>query len=107
MNYCIACTMPLSKEEYLGAKTKEGDACVFCTDEKGNIKTCDEIFEGGVEFFLNLTGGKDRGLAERLTRRNMKTLPYWAKHGTKILDGAIATDEEHETMMNSLQKMGA
>ena len=65
------------------------------------VKTPEEIFEGGVQFFMHATG-VDRELGERLTRRNMNGLPYWQKHPFALLEGSKASDEEYEKMIAKL-----
>ncbi|MEK9156793.1 MAG: hypothetical protein AAB448_01500 [Patescibacteria group bacterium] len=39
---------------------------------------------------------------ERLTRRNMKSLPYWQTRPFAQLEGPEATDEEFSTAMAKL-----
>ena len=70
--------------------------CVYCTNPNGSVKSCEEIFEWWVQFFINSTGA-DRALAERLVRKNMLRLPYW-----KVLSGEVATDEEFDEMMKKM-----
>ncbi len=60
------------------------------------------IFEEGVVFFAEATTEGDRALSERLTRKNMRALPYWKSHPFKKLDGPEATDAEFETAMAKL-----
>ncbi len=79
----------------------EGPVCVYDSKD-GVIKSIEEVFGGGVNFFSQTTTGGDRALAERLTRRNMKTLPYWQEHPGPVLDGPTATDEEHADAMAKL-----
>ncbi len=47
-------------------------------------------------------GNGDRDLAERITRKNMKSLEYWKCHPAEILNGPEATDEEFQEVMASL-----
>ena len=70
--------------------------------ENGEIKPPEDIFHGGVEFFLSSVTDCDRDLAERLTRKNMKALDYWKAHPFADLDGAEATDEEFAAAMAKL-----
>lgn len=95
---CIACGMPMVDEEDFGCEDMTKNTCVFCTNEDGTMKSCEDIFEGGVEFFMEATGEERYG-AERLTRRNMLSLPYWQENGTAILEGPQATDEEYSAML--------
>src|SRR5512135_1957017 len=81
MKTCITCGMPLegNHEKDFGMDTPEGPVCQFDIKD-GQIKPAEEIFEGGVLFFIDAAADGDRALAERLTRKNMKALPYWQKH---------------------------
>lgn len=98
---CIACSMPLIDP----ADCSHGDllspACVHCTDAHGNIKPCEEIFEGGVQFFIQATG-LPRDMALRIVRKNMKALPYWDGNTSECLLGDVATDEEFEAVLSQL-----
>lgn len=84
----------------IGFESPFGPVCRF-DSENGVMKPPEVIFQGGVEFFSGVVGG-DRALAERLTRRNMKTLPYWHTHHFGLLDGATASDEEYRAAMAGL-----
>lgn len=85
----------------IGMEMPEGVVCRFdCAD--GAIKPGEEIFAGGVAFFAEAAAGGDRARAERLTRRNMKALPYWQAHPFGELDGEAATDEEFAEAMAKL-----
>jgi hypothetical protein len=84
----------------IGLETIEGLVCRFDVKD-GKMKVPEEIFEGGVQFFLaNVTS--DRALAERVTRKNMKSLAYWKNHPFAGLEGAEATDEEFAEVMRKL-----
>ncbi len=93
--------MPLEgeHEKDYGGETADGPVCVHDLDE-GKIKSGREIFEGGVQFFLGLGG--ERALAERLTRKNMKSLAYWQKHPFAELEGPLATDDEFVVAMSKM-----
>ena len=95
--------MPLEGEhaEHFGMETPDGPVCMH-DSENGQIKPPEEIFEGGVQFFLGEVAGEDRGLAERLVRKNMKSLAYWKSHPFAMLDGSEATDEEFAEAMAKL-----
>ncbi|MFA5185647.1 MAG: zinc ribbon domain-containing protein [Patescibacteria group bacterium] len=101
MKNCATCSMPLEKIEDFALGNPEAEFCRFCVNEDGSVKSCEEIFEGGASFFVQATGS-DRPLAERLTRKNMKGLPYWQGHECAILVGDVATDEEFAAIMSKL-----
>ena len=100
--FCQACGMPMNKKEDFALGDETSDFCLYCVDSNGNVKTCEEIFAGGVDFFMN-TVGSERSLAEKITRKNMKKQPYWQNKDCKILDGDEATDEEFSQILKKLQ----
>lgn len=102
MKTCMTCGMPLegAHEKDLGMETSEGFVCVYDVKD-GKIKDAADIFEGGVQFFLSVSNG-DRALAERITRKNMKSLEHWKKHPFASLEGAEATDQEFADAMMKL-----
>jgi hypothetical protein len=99
----MTCGMPLEgeHEREFGMETAEGSVCIHDMKD-GMMKSPDEIFEGGVEFFLQSVAEGDRDLAERLVRKNMKSLAYWQSHPFAKLDGMEATDEEFAEVMARL-----
>jgi len=101
MKYCATCGMPLTKKEDFSLGDENSQFCLYCTDAEGKVKTCEEIFEGGVQYFMSQIGD-DRKLAERITRKNMSQLPYWQDKNCEILKGEMATDEEFAKALNSL-----
>ncbi|MBP6855957.1 MAG: AraC family transcriptional regulator [Candidatus Pacebacteria bacterium] len=101
MKQCSACGMPLEKKEDFAGGDEQGEFCLYCANEDGSVRTCEEIFEGGVSFFLKSLGD-DRALAERVTRKNMKGLPYWQDKQCAVLEGEVATDEEFAEAMGKI-----
>lgn len=95
--------MPLYGEHAsdIGLELPEGLVCKF-DSEDGAMKSPVDIFEGGVAFFLESVAEGDYDLASRLTRKNMKALPYWQAHHFAELDGELATDEEFSAAMAKL-----
>jgi hypothetical protein len=96
MSICITCGMPMEKVEDFACQDLSAKTCIHCTNADGSVKSCEEIFEGGVVFFMQAMSA-DRDLAEKLVRKNMLQLPYW-----KTLAGPLATDEEFAAMMAKL-----
>lgn len=84
----------------IGLQTNDGPICKLDC-ENGGIKSPEAIFEGGVQFFMQHTNG-DRALAERVTRTNMKALPYWQAHPFDGLNGPDASSEEFGTVLARL-----
>jgi len=102
MKTCIACSMPLDDPSQIGCEVADGTVCVHCSTPDGQVKSCEEIFEGGVQFFMGAVPGANRALAEKLTRKNMKNLPYWQKNACSCLDGEEASDEEFSQASQNL-----
>lgn len=85
----------------IGLETADGPVCVYDVKD-GAIKSAEEVFEGGVQFFMGQGTEGDRALAERVTRKNMKSLSYWQAHPFDLLNGEEATDEEFGSVMAKL-----
>lgn len=103
MKSCIMCGMPLdgAHANDIGLEIAEGAVCKF-DSENGKVKSGEEIFEGGVNFFADAAAGGDRELAARITRRNMKSLSYWQARPFEKLEGPEASDDEYRSAMAKL-----
>ena len=99
--FCQACGMPLIKKEDFASGDENSNFCRYCVNVDGSVKSCEEIFEGGVQYFMSHVGN-DRKMAEKITRKNMSRLPYWQDKNCKILKGEKATDEEFAEVMRKL-----
>jgi len=99
--HCEACGMPLTKKEDFTQGDENSKFCLYCVNADGSVKSCDEIFEGGVGYFMSQLGG-DRKMAEKVTRKNMNTQSYWQGKDCAILKGETATDEEFAEAMKKL-----
>lgn len=95
--------MPLEGDHAgdVGIETADGFVCKFDIVD-GAIKPAEEIFEGGVQFFMGSVTDGDRALAERLTRKNMAALPHWQANWFALLDGDQATNAEFDAAMMKL-----
>ncbi len=103
MNTCITCGMPFTgeHENEIGMETSYGPVCIH-DSEDGEIKDPEDIFAGGVAYFVdNVTDG-DFDLAERLTRCNMLSLEYWQENPFEELEGPVATEAEFKEAMAKL-----
>jgi hypothetical protein len=101
MKHCKACGMPLEKKEDFAKGDTSADFCLHCTDADGTVKSVEEIFEGGVQFFMNSIES-DRSMAERITRKNMLSLLYWQENNSDVLKGEVATDQEFSEVLKKL-----
>jgi hypothetical protein len=99
--FCEACGMPLVKKEDFAGGDENAKFCLYCINTDGSVKSCEDIFEGGVQFFMSQIGG-DRQMAEKVTRKNMKQQPYWQGKDCEVLKGEMATDEEFAEVMKKL-----
>ena len=102
MKICIACGMPMNKAEDFGNQDIKSEFCVHCMNSDGSIKSCEEIFEGGVYFFMTQTWANSI-LAEKIVRKNMRKLPHRQGGVYEILEGSVATDDEFAEL---LQRIG-
>lgn len=101
MKTCLACGMPLIEKDDFSQGDEKADFCKFCTNQDGSVKSCKEIFEGGVSYFLsNVT--KERSLAEKIVRKNMSQLPYWKDKECELLKGEMVSDEEFGEVVKKL-----
>jgi hypothetical protein len=101
--YCEACGMPMNKKEDFALENENSKFCLYCVNPDGSMKSCEEIFEAGVQFFISILGG-GRKLAEKATRKNMNMQSYWQDKEYSILKGEIATDEEFSEILKKLTK---
>ncbi len=95
--------MPFTGEHAndIGLELSEGPVCTFdCED--GEVKEPEDIFAGGVAFFVDNATDGDFDLAERLTRRNMLSLEYWQDRPFEELEGPVATEAEFAEAMAKL-----
>ena len=93
--------MPLEKAEDIGLETAEGPVCIHDV-EGGKIKDPEDIFEGGVQWYMHAVADCTRELAQRLTSKNMNSLPYWQKHPATCLGATQATEDEYQAAMAQL-----
>jgi len=103
MKFCTACSMPLDSEDVIGLETGNESFCIHCVSEEKKVKSCEEIFEGGVQFFMSLDSSMTRNFAEKNVRKNMKKLSYWQNKEYPCFSGEIATDEEFNQILAKLQ----
>lgn len=99
--HCEACGMPMSKKEDFAGGDEKSEFCLYCVNMDGSVKSCEEIFQGGVQFFMN-TVGADRKMAEKATRKNMNMQSHWQDKDCAILKGEEATDEEFAEILKKL-----
>ena len=104
MKNCATCGMPLEKKEDFALGDENSRFCLYCVNQDGSVKSCQEIFAGGVDFFLQSLGG-DKNMAEKITRKNMSQLPYWQERDCEVLRGKMATDEEFSAVMQKMMSI--
>ena len=84
--------MPMMEKEDFAKGDESSQFCLYCANEDGSVKSCEEIFNGGVEYMKSV--GFDDDFAERLCRKNMLRLEYWKGKNEQCLSGPVATDKE-------------
>lgn len=99
---CAACGMPLEDNALIGLEAENNTFCIYCVDENKTVRPCRDIFNGGVQFFMQHVG-LDRGLAEKITRKNMHMLHYWHNKPDSCLCGESASDEEFADILAKLR----
>ena len=99
--YCEACGMPMNQKEDFALGDLHAACCVYCVNPDGSVKSCEEIFEGGVQFFMTKLGG-DRKLAEKVIRKNMRMQSYWQGKKSAVLEGPVATEAEFAEIMKRM-----
>jgi hypothetical protein len=97
--------MPLDDEGFVGLVNESGTFCVHCVDEEKKVKSCEDIFAGGVDFFMGQFDDMDRTAIEKFIRKNMNNLPYWQGNTSECLKGEEATDEEFTGIIKRLQEL--
>ena len=96
MKICVTCGMPMTEKEHFGNADENCLSCTYCTNDDWSVKSCEEIFEWGVNYFIWALQ-VDRAFAEKLVRKNMLQLPY-----RRTLNWPIASDEEFDEAMSKL-----
>jgi hypothetical protein len=51
MKNCATCGMPLEKKEDFALGDEKARFCAYCVNPDGSVKSGEEIFNGGVQFF--------------------------------------------------------
>ena len=76
MKFCIACGMPMEKDEDfpLGDRTK--DYCVHCARPDGSMQSYEEKAES-LSGFIVKTQGLDPAQARKAAEAMMRRLPAW------------------------------
>ncbi len=106
MKTCIACGMPMTEIEDFGCGDEGCETCVHCTNKDGSVKSCEEIFEGGVQFFVETTWDS-RKYAAKLVRYNMRNLcSHWDGEDHPCLEWPMVSKKEFETFLKKLQPEG-
>jgi len=100
--HCEPCGMPMTKKEDFALGDETSEFCLYCVNEDGSVKLCQEVFEGGVQFFMGAIGG-DREMAEKVTRKNMNMQSYWQGRDEPLLRGVEASDEEFAQAMKKFE----
>ncbi len=79
MKICIACGMPMIKEEEFAMGDISKDYCVHCARSDGSMQSYDEKLESMAGFIIK-TQGFDRKAAREAARGMMRKLPAWREY---------------------------
>ncbi|MBN1914557.1 MAG: hypothetical protein JW769_01550 [Parachlamydiales bacterium] len=74
--YCISCGMPLREKKDYPCGDESKNFCVHCGDEKGNLKSYDEVLKGMSGFFQK-EQGVDEHTAQSIAKTVMAKMPAW------------------------------
>jgi len=75
---CQSCGMPMAEAKQHGAADPNNPNCIYCTDEKGKLKTREQVRSGMVSFFMKAKK-LDEKAAATFVDAYMKKMPAWKK----------------------------
>ena len=83
MKQCIACSMPMEKDQDFAKGDRKKDYCCYCARTDGSMKSYEEVLEGSIPWALEnftMMGFKKRPTeaeARKALMAHMATLPAW------------------------------
>ena len=75
MTECQSCGMPM-KDAKPGAMY-----CEYCTDESGQLRSYEQVFEGTTKGYFMAMQGMQRAQAEAAAKEHLSKMPAWASRG--------------------------
>lgn len=78
-NICESCGMPITLKENSATQDITNKYCVYCTDEKGVLKSFELKKKEMIEFIL-INKNLSFSQAEQLAEQTMKNMPAWQDH---------------------------
>ena len=72
--FCLSCGMPVSHDE---KNNSQRSFCQYCTDDKGMVKSKEEIQAGMAAFLKSWAPDKNADFMSR-AEHMMKAMPHWA-----------------------------
>lgn len=73
---CESCGMPMRNPEDFGGNDVNNKYCKYCTNDKGELKSYEDVFNGMVNFVVQ-TQGIDRTQAELAAKEGLAKMPAW------------------------------
>jgi hypothetical protein len=73
---CIACGMPMTKNEEFAKGDPSKDYCCYCARPDGTMRSYDEVLVG-ITGFIVRSQGLDESAARNTAKQMMTTLPAW------------------------------
>ena len=74
---CESCGMPMRTKDEFGGGRPDNSYCVHCCDEKGNLKSYDNMVKGMAQFMMK-TQGISNEQAIKATKEHLAKMPAWA-----------------------------
>lgn len=76
MKICIACGMPMAKNEEFAMGDTSKDYCVYCMRPDGTMQSYEEKLEGMTQFIIKTQGFDDKA-ARKTAQEMLAKLPAW------------------------------
>ena len=74
--FCEACGMPLTEPKEFAQGWPDNPYCVYCTDDKGNLKSYDDVLVGYANYIMTQKGNSLEE-AKKIAAEAMAKLPAW------------------------------
>jgi hypothetical protein len=76
---CISCGMDMTESKDFANSDESKDYCSYCADEKGNLRSYDEVLANWSNFIMT-THGITKDEAIDMASSYMAKLPAWKDH---------------------------
>ncbi len=76
MKHCHACAAPLDNPEFKGVAD---DYCRYCADEKGSLKSREEVKNAITGWFMEWQPEVTAKVAQQRAEHYLQSMPAWAE----------------------------